>query len=291
MHIHFVSLYKDGISKCITMLNNTAAGLKEQQKQELYKEVKRKHRKASDFQVKVSKRNQQWGRHRTGQLLKTARSCKVKLWESTATKEADSLHGWPKPHGFSEPSAKDSTWVHVLGLKDRVLGSRGFRPFSAHVFWTNSGKLLHLPLGSTSPPPSPQWLWLLPKLFLPILFAFKPPPALSVHIWAAIPHQAKWEGKDSTSAGQKGASDLILGGIPCQKNILQISNPVNDVGSQRYYRSGYALRVSFTVHSSYAAPALPGAGNCSIHSPKLFFNNKRALYLELFPWSSSIQGL
>lgn len=59
MHIHFVSLYKDGISKCITMLNNTAAGLKEQQKQELYKEVKRKHRKASDFQVKVSKRNQQ----------------------------------------------------------------------------------------------------------------------------------------------------------------------------------------------------------------------------------------
>jgi len=59
MHIHFVSLYKDGISKCIMMLNNTAAGLKEQQKQELYKEVKRKHRKASDFQVKVSKRNQQ----------------------------------------------------------------------------------------------------------------------------------------------------------------------------------------------------------------------------------------
>lgn len=52
-------MYKDGISKCITMLNNTAAGLKEQQKQELYKEVKRKHRKASDFQVKVSKRNQQ----------------------------------------------------------------------------------------------------------------------------------------------------------------------------------------------------------------------------------------
>lgn len=70
------------------------------------------------------------------------------------------------------------------------------------------------------------------------------------------------------------------------QNILQINQRVNCVGAQQHYRTERSLRVSFTVQSLHRA----GAGNSSIHPLKLLFNNKRVLYLELFPWSSSIQG-
>lgn len=76
-----------------------------------------------------------------------------------------------------------------------------------------------------------------------------------------------------------------------QQNILQLSHPENDVSAQQRYGAGRVLRASFTVRSSDTARAPQGAGNPGVHPLKLLFNNKRGLYLELFPWSSSIQGL
>lgn len=61
MHIHSVSFYMNDISKRFMMLNNTQLHnlMSSSNREKLYKEVKRKDREASDFQVKVSEMKQQ----------------------------------------------------------------------------------------------------------------------------------------------------------------------------------------------------------------------------------------
>lgn len=56
MHIHFVSFAMNDISKALyDVKQHTAAQLNElQHREKLHKEVKRRDREASDFQVKVS---------------------------------------------------------------------------------------------------------------------------------------------------------------------------------------------------------------------------------------------
>lgn len=61
MHIHFVSFYMNDISNHFMMLNNTQLQdlMSCSNREKLYKEVERKDREASDFQVKVSEMKQQ----------------------------------------------------------------------------------------------------------------------------------------------------------------------------------------------------------------------------------------
>lgn len=61
MHIHFVSFYMNDIANHFMMLNNTQLQdlMSCSNREKLYKEVKRKDREASDFQVKVSEMKQQ----------------------------------------------------------------------------------------------------------------------------------------------------------------------------------------------------------------------------------------
>lgn len=110
---------------------------------------------------------------------------------------------------------------------------------------------------------------------------------------AADTYQAKREWKGSISQGQKWASGFILGSFLCQtdfqQNILHINQQANCVSAQQYNWTECSLMVSFTVYNSCTAYALQGARNSSIYPLKSLFNNKRVLYLELFPWSSSIQ--
>lgn len=60
MHTHFVCFSMNDISKCFMMLNNAQLHNLMSDREKLRKEVKRKAREASDFQVKVGemKRNE-----------------------------------------------------------------------------------------------------------------------------------------------------------------------------------------------------------------------------------------
>lgn len=91
MHIHFVCFYMNDISKCFMMLNNAQLHNLMSDREKLRKEVKRKAREASDFQVKVGemKRNEASSR----EIVRDGGGFQGKAPGQPSTKGADSPLG------------------------------------------------------------------------------------------------------------------------------------------------------------------------------------------------------
>lgn len=133
MHIHFVSFYMNDISKRFMMLNNTQLHdlMSYSNREKLYKEVKRKDREASDFQVKVSEMKQQWSKHYTGKLLKMAGSSKVKALGKQSNKGSRFTHWVVKTKRVFELPVKDDILVKWLDSEKQDFQT----PASSQTSW------------------------------------------------------------------------------------------------------------------------------------------------------------
>lgn len=206
MHIHFVSFYMNDISKRFMMLNNTQLHnlMSSSNREKLYKEVKRKDREASDFQVKVSEMKQQWSKHYTGKLFKMAGSSKVKALGEQSNKGSRFTHWVVKNKRVFELPVRDDILVKGLDSEKQELQT----PASSQTSWGTSDKFLHLSPDFLSPFSRKRWShWSFsPKHFLPILSTFNISSTLQADIWTARSHA--WQPIRARQKGNEKATSL-----------------------------------------------------------------------------------